>query len=865
MSIGSITYDSYGIPTLEAESLPALSFLQGFVSAKDSGWQLDQERRRSYGTTAAVIGPQGVEWDRLARQIDLPGVARRAFAAASPQSREWLSRYAEGVNEGMLQHRPGADNSRAKEWTPETWRSWDSLAIMLGHHLLLTNFPAKFFRGQLLDKGFKKLVAALSAPSTAGSNAWAIPASYSSHAHDALLAADPHRIWEARSVYQQIRLKCPEVDVYGLAFPGVPGVPHFGHNRHVAWVTTSAMANTQDLFELDEDTVLADHGVEVIDVAGGQPQQVEVASTPQGRLLTVAGKRYAFAHPAAFQQAIGVEYHPELLKAQTAQQAAQAVDTWVEPVNRMLFSDQSGAVVSRWAGKVPDRALPALVQPVRCSSTAAAWRGWLDTSEVTTHQEPVVHANEPAVPGSVKNFSQWSVDFCLPDRHDRAYELIKRESLVTVNDLVAWQNDIHISLPAWWPHAIAAIVPLKPELAEQLAHWPGAMSPDSESALWFARVRHALVNVVAECLPPEAHLAGFGVFQPWCEIRAWLPQALDRVLSTDIPELPSPADLIHMACCEALEASSATSTASNRTDADGAGTEGTDSTSPESWGRVHRPLLFDYQGTQDVPVGIEAGGDSDSICATAGAPGVVYRCIRGPVARVVWDVADRSKSQWLVPTGTATEPAKQWSQWNQGRLLPVDLQPERREMYGIPAANENQIGTVSVRTFEPTRDLEWIRRWVAQDHAKFWGMQSLSPSEVDETYTWLHNSQDHTIAVVSVGQQPAMVVHFYNPKAEPIGDAYDVQDGDVGLHIMKAPPDEISVLPALWSRAKDLLWRFEPAKRLVIEPDITNRRAVIAALREGFVQEREVTVQTPDRRSTKQAALCFLDLESQTS
>ena len=43
----------------------------------------------------------------------------------------------------------------------------------------------------------------------------------------------------------------PEFDVAGLAFPGVPGVPHFGHAGAVAWAVTNAMADYQDLYAED--------------------------------------------------------------------------------------------------------------------------------------------------------------------------------------------------------------------------------------------------------------------------------------------------------------------------------------------------------------------------------------------------------------------------------------------------------------------------------------------------------------------------------------------------------------------------------------------------------------------------------------
>ena len=77
---------------------------------------------------------------------------------------------------------------------------------------------------------------------------------------------------ELPSVYQQVRLACPEFDVVGLAFPGVPGVQHFGHAGGVAWAVTNAMADYQDLY-VEQIRRSPDDRVEVRYRAGWEPAQ----------------------------------------------------------------------------------------------------------------------------------------------------------------------------------------------------------------------------------------------------------------------------------------------------------------------------------------------------------------------------------------------------------------------------------------------------------------------------------------------------------------------------------------------------------------------------------------------------------------
>jgi penicillin G amidase len=64
----------------------------------------------------------------------------------------------------------------------------------------------------------------------------------------ALLAGDPHRAFELPGMYAQMHLGCDEFDAIGFTVPGVPGFPHFGHNEHVAWGVTHAMADIHDLY-----------------------------------------------------------------------------------------------------------------------------------------------------------------------------------------------------------------------------------------------------------------------------------------------------------------------------------------------------------------------------------------------------------------------------------------------------------------------------------------------------------------------------------------------------------------------------------------------------------------------------------------
>ncbi|MZE76477.1 penicillin amidase, partial [Streptomyces sp. SID5475] len=244
--------DAWGIPHLRADSANELAFAQGHNAALDRAWQIEVERHRSRGTTAAFLGPEAVGWDRFARQARLDDTARRCLRTLDredPDTATWLRHYVDGVNAGLAEGASRAPEFAATGLTPGHWEPWTPLGIWLSTHILFAGFPTKLWREEVarrLGEDWTGLFAT-DGPGTAGSNGWLVPGDRTVTGA-AVLAGDPHRFIEAPGVYQQIRLACPEFDVIGLAVPGVPGIAHFGHTGHVAWSITNAMADYQDLY-----------------------------------------------------------------------------------------------------------------------------------------------------------------------------------------------------------------------------------------------------------------------------------------------------------------------------------------------------------------------------------------------------------------------------------------------------------------------------------------------------------------------------------------------------------------------------------------------------------------------------------------
>src|SRR5437870_11585313 len=82
-----IIRDRWGIRHIRAEAVADAFFGQGFVHAQDRMWHMEWDRRRAYGYTAELIGPTGLETDRLARRFQIERSALADWEILNAESR----------------------------------------------------------------------------------------------------------------------------------------------------------------------------------------------------------------------------------------------------------------------------------------------------------------------------------------------------------------------------------------------------------------------------------------------------------------------------------------------------------------------------------------------------------------------------------------------------------------------------------------------------------------------------------------------------------------------------------------------------------------------------------------------------------
>lgn len=679
--------DAWGIPHLRADDARALARAQGRVTALDRAWQLEVERHRAQGTSASFLGPSALAWDVLARRARIEDTARRCFAALErqdPETADWVRAYTEGVVEGLGEGARRAPEFASAGLAPGRWEPWHPLGVWLATHILFAGFPAKLWREKVVRHLGEDAVAlfATDGPGTLGSNGW-LTGGERTTTGQALIAGDPHRFIEDPGVYQQIRLACPEFDVVGLAVPGVPGIAHFAHTGPVAWAITNAMADYQDLYS-ERLRRTADGGVEALDpdgrwravarhlekveVAGGEPVEVEVIETPRGPVVsggpqdarpgreTAADQDPPIAlvlrHPARVTGELGFGALLPLLRARSVAEVDRALDRWAEPVNVVLAADAHGGVLHRVAGSVPRRAEANRIRPVPAWEPGHEWRGWQPMPRGTVDDGLAVMANQRGLAAPL------GVEFAPAHRADRIRALLTGKAAWSAEDMPAVHMDTRLASAAPLLDRLAALDGLTPEagaLRERLLRWDRHMDAADADAAVYAAVRDALVRRLAAHPALAALAAPTGhpeVFAPWLALVPRIGYALEHLLR---------AERLYGADRTAMLREAVEEVAANPP-------RGT-------WGDTHRlaPWRALAETSYEEP---GLSGDHDCVLCTSAVPGLTDLSARGPAARYVWDLARRENSLWVVPFGASGVPGSphhrdQLPLWLKGDLVPV--------------------------------------------------------------------------------------------------------------------------------------------------------------------------------------------------
>jgi penicillin amidase len=431
--------DALGTVTLHAGNRRDLTFALGYVHAQERFFEMDLLRRRAAGELAELFGAVALPADRVARAHRMRARAQAGIASLSPDERDELTTYRDGVNAGLAALAVRPFPYLLTRTTPAPWRDEDTALVVAAMAFTLNDaenkrelaftqmraaLPASVW--EFLSAGGGEWDAPIAGPSldwpatpnasdldlrtldpsllkpspsktdTPGSNSFAVAGALAGGA--ALVANDMHLdlrvpgLWfRTRIVYPNPRRPGRTVDVTGASLPGTPAMI-VGSNGDIAWGFTNSYADVTDWVRIDRDAAhpdryrtadgektIAKHE-EILHVRGGPDERLDVEETEWGPVLgkDTDGAPLALAWTAQRPGAFNVELE-KLELAETADEAVAIAHAAGVPPQNIVIGDRSGNIAWTIAGRLPHRIGDYDPRfPADWSKPGTGWDGWLD-------------------------------------------------------------------------------------------------------------------------------------------------------------------------------------------------------------------------------------------------------------------------------------------------------------------------------------------------------------------------------------------------------------------------------------------------------------------------------------------------------
>ena len=290
-----IIYDERLVPHVFAQNLHDLYYLQGYVTASNRLWQMEFQTHAAAGRISEIIGAKAISYDREQRRIGMLFSAENAVQVFETDTlaKQIMEAYSEGVNAyiNSLTEKTLPLEYKLLDYKPEPWTPLKSAILLKFMAKMLTanerdfentnmiNLIGKekfdllfpdFFpgtdpivprgtkfdsvsvhvdTGKVFTSGKQTAYAPIEQPEDfVGSNNWAVSGTKTTTGKP-ILCNDPHLKLSLPSIWYEVQLNAPGVNVYGVSLPGSPNVI-IGFNDSVAWGVTNASVDVRDWYEI---------------------------------------------------------------------------------------------------------------------------------------------------------------------------------------------------------------------------------------------------------------------------------------------------------------------------------------------------------------------------------------------------------------------------------------------------------------------------------------------------------------------------------------------------------------------------------------------------------------------------------------
>lgn len=526
-----VYFDERLVPHVFAKNDADLYFMQGYITAKYRLWQMEIQTRSAAGRISEVAGDKAIDNDRMQRRIGLGYGAENAqeYIAKDPASKKLIDAYCAGVNAYIKTLKPKDYPIEYKllDYAPEEWtplkvalllKNMANMLAVFEYDVENTNFVAKYgeknFRELYPDfidaedpiipkgttwnegtkggeentlkqaratGGIKNELFANAIPKPdeiTGSNNWAVSGTKTKSGKP-ILCNDPHLRLSLPSIWYEMQLVSPNMNVYGATLPGSPAVI-IGFNDSIAWGVTNGGRDVRDWYKVKfkDDTrseyeyngqwVKSEKKVERFKVRGAEDVLDTVIYTRFG--IVIYDQTFGIADSKKNLAVKWTGHLPsnefktfyELNCGKNYDDYMNALKNYTCPAQNFVFASRSGDIAIKQQGRFPLRDKAIEQGKYVCDGTTDKdeWKGYIPTADNPTVKNPergfVSSANQHPTdttypyyyPGlaNYENYRNRHINKLLTDGKDIDVEFMKKMQTDNYNLLASEAVPVLLSL-----------------------------------------------------------------------------------------------------------------------------------------------------------------------------------------------------------------------------------------------------------------------------------------------------------------------------------------------------------------------------------------------------------------------------------
>lgn len=551
----TVSFDERLVPHIQAGNDYDLYYTQGYLHAYFRLWQMDLQTRAAAGRVSEVLGDKALKFDRTQRRKGMVYGAEQSLKAmeAEPRSKQMLDAYTAGINAyiNTLSFKTYPLEYKLAGFEPEPWTNLKSALLLKYMADDLTGYTEDIALTMLRDVLSPEEFAALyperlngvnpviprdtiapmpslkipAAPADSiawahltatdfevteegkGSNNWAVSGSRTKSGKP-ILCNDPHLGLNLPSLWYEIQMTAPGVNVYGVSLPGSPGVI-IGFNDNISWGFTNNYRDVKDYYVIKQATdntymfagkeTVYTTRLETIRIKGKQPFVDKVKYTVHGPVIYDE----QFHGPGGLKKQIALTWMAHkpsnevlslylLNRSNSYEDYTKAIHNFLCPAQNMIYADRNGNIALWGQGQFINKWQGQGRYVMNGADSATLWGQQIPVAENPHTFNPaqgyIASANQTVTDTT---YPYWYNGYFYEFRSWRINSVLRNTKAATVDDMFALQNDVYSVLaanvlPVMLTHITpSAVTDKEREYLNMLGDWDYRLTAESKAATIF--------------------------------------------------------------------------------------------------------------------------------------------------------------------------------------------------------------------------------------------------------------------------------------------------------------------------------------------------------------------------------------------